>query len=53
MSAEELYDALLTRCRIAQREGIDLEYAPLLVLSMLEGVAVDRVPGRRPAGLVD
>lgn len=41
--AERVYDALLSRCGAAQRDGVPIGYAPLLVLSMFEGpVASDR-----------
>jgi hypothetical protein len=40
ISGADLYDELLEGCRHAVREGIDLEYPPLLVLAMLEGTTV-------------
>jgi hypothetical protein len=46
MSGEELYDELLQRCSAAQREGIDLDYPPLLVLSMLEGTTARSAPAK-------
>jgi hypothetical protein len=46
MSGEELYNELLQRCSAAQREGIDLDYPPLLVLSMLEGTPARSAPAK-------